>query len=120
MIELVDNNGFSIGVYEDETIINNHKSNGYKEVPVCDEVFYIKKWDKSINKWVEGLTIGEINEINYQETLRLETEKYVQRSKDGRLAYAEISAEFRLAKLNGIISEESHASIEKALISVTV
>ena len=32
--------------------------------------------------------------------------------------YAEISAEFRLAKLNGLMSESTQSAIEKILISV--
>jgi len=53
-----------------------------------------------------------------QEYLDSETEKYRQRTKDGANAYAKISAEFRLAKLSGGISEEAHAVIESTLIPV--
>lgn len=52
------------------------------------------------------------------EQLSYETAKYIQRSKDGQEAYAKISAEFRLAKLNGQITEEAHAIVEKILIPV--
>ena len=53
-----------------------------------------------------------------QESLTSETEKYIQRTQDGENAYAKISAEFRLAKLSGGISEEAHAVIESTLIPV--
>lgn len=61
---------------------------------------------------------GEEEEKNSKEALKAETELYVKRSKDGRVAYAEISAEFRLGKLNGTISEETHSAVERALIPV--
>lgn len=48
----------------------------------------------------------------------LETERYVKRTRDGVEAYAKISAEFRLAKLNGQISEQTHGYIESTLIPV--
>jgi len=43
---------------------------------------------------------------------------YKKRTQDGINAYAEISAEFRLAKLAGVISEEQHGAIEETLIPV--
>lgn len=63
-IELVDKDGFSIGKFENETTINNHKANGYKEVPVCEESFIKKKWDYLNLKWAEGATENEIIEHN--------------------------------------------------------
>lgn len=53
-----------------------------------------------------------------QEAITSETEKYLQRTLDGANAYAKISAEFRLAKLSGAISEEEHSNIESTLIPV--
>lgn len=53
-----------------------------------------------------------------QNSLNSETNKYIQRTKDGRAHYACISAEFRIAKLNGTISEETHGYIERLLIPV--
>lgn len=47
-----------------------------------------------------------------------EIQKYKKRAEDGLHSYLQLSAEFRLAKINGLISEESHAEIEKALIPV--
>lgn len=57
---------------------------------------------------------------DYEKTIQLEieTKKYIKRSKDGCDAYAAISAEFRLAKLSGQISEETHSVIERTLIPV--
>lgn len=77
------------------------------------------KWKKDggVIQYVEYFD-GEIEEKYYNDSLKIETERYVKRANDGCLAYAEISAEFRLAKLNGIISEEAHSVIEKTLIPV--
>ena len=47
-----------------------------------------------------------------------EVQKYKKRTEDGQNAYLELSAEFRLAKIGGLISEETRAAIEKALIPV--
>lgn len=63
-------------------------------------------------------THEEIAEQTQAEQLRKETEMYKKRTLDGINAYAEISAEFRLAKLSGVISEEQHAAIEETLIPV--
>lgn len=52
------------------------------------------------------------------ENLENETELYIKRVNDGITAYARISAEFRLAKLSGQISEEQHHGIEVVLIPV--
>lgn len=53
-----------------------------------------------------------------EESLESETQKYIQRTKDGINAYAKISAEFRLAKLSGQISEAAHGYIDNLLIPV--
>lgn len=50
-----------------------------------------------------------------EEALINETHKYIQRQQDGVNAYAKISAEFRLAKLNGQITEAEHSVIESLL-----
>lgn len=63
-------------------------------------------------------TQEEIELINLKNEQINETNLYVKRQQDGVLAYAEISAEFRIAKLKGIITEESHKYIEKLLIPV--
>jgi hypothetical protein len=47
-----------------------------------------------------------------------EKNRYIQRTQDGVNAYAELSAEFRLAKLNGILSEEQQKGIERILVPV--
>jgi hypothetical protein len=52
------------------------------------------------------------------ESLELETQLYIKRTQDGINAYAKISAEFRLAKLSGQISEQTHGYIENLLIPV--
>lgn len=47
-----------------------------------------------------------------------EFELYLKRKSDGETAYLKLSAEFRIAKLNGLISEESHSHIEECLTPV--
>lgn len=49
------------------------------------------------------------------QAIALETQNYVKRQQDGVNAYAKISAEFRLAKLNGQISNQAHTVIEETL-----
>ncbi len=78
--------------------------------------FNFNKWNGS--EWVEGATIEEIQLKAILEAKRAETELYKKRQIDGVNAYAEISAEFRLAKLSGILSEEQHGAIESVLIPV--
>lgn len=66
----------------------------------------------------EGANLEEIQVMAWENDLENETQKYIQRTKDGIDAYAKISAEFRLAKLNNIITEEGHRVIEEILIPV--
>ena len=88
-----------------------------KELP-NPNIFNVTKWDFESLKWVEGMTQEELDQIAALQALENETEKYKIRQCDGVAAYAKISAEFRLAKLNGVITEESHAVIEQTLIVV--
>lgn len=80
--------------------------------------FVKPQFNFTLQKWQEGLTQAEIDEMNYQNALVSETEKYKIRQCDGVAAYAKISAEFRLAKLNGVITEEDHAVKEEVLTPV--
>jgi len=73
-------------------------------------------WNGS--KWIETATQEEIDSLSSLSLIKNETELYRKRQCDGVYAYAEISAEFRLAKLSGVISEEQHSAIESALIPV--
>jgi hypothetical protein len=67
---------------------------------------------------VESITQAEIEADLMNNALQLEAELYKKRQCDGVNSYAEISAEFRLAKLSGVISEGTHSFIEKTLITV--
>jgi len=67
---------------------------------------------------VEGITPEEIQLNAILQAKENETMLYKKRQIDGVNAYAEISAEFRLAKLSGILSEEQHGAIESVLIPV--
>ena len=71
-------------------------------------------WNTTLEEWYENASALEIS----QSLIEKETKKYLQRSKDGLDAYARISAEFRLAKQSGQLSEETHTFIEKTLIPV--
>jgi len=61
---------------------------------------------------------SELAEIQAKKVLENETMLYKKRQCDGVNAYAEISAEFRLAKLTGVLTEEQHGAIEAVLIPV--
>jgi len=65
-----------------------------------------------------GGTPQEIMQLQSKQYLEAETRRYEQRTVDGQKAYAKISAEFRLAKLAGLITEQAHGVIEKLLINV--
>lgn len=92
-------------------------SEGAIEVPVVYNGNFINPiWNGS--EWIEEATPEEIEEQQQAEALRKETELYKKRTQDGINAYAEISAEFRLAKLAGVISEAQHGAIEETLIPV--
>lgn len=81
-----------------------------------DENIILKKWNGV--SWYEGFDELEVQVIRNQDKLNNEKQKYIQRIKDGQEKYAELSAEFRLAKLSGQISEETHSAIEEILIPV--
>ena len=69
-------------------------------------------------EWIESATAEEISQTQLDELIENEKQAYIKRAQDGQEAYATISAEFRLAKLSGTITEEAHAFIEKLLIPV--
>lgn len=73
-------------------------------------------YDKVNLVFYEGATTKEIQNEHILKLLEIETNKYIQRAKDGQNYYAGISAKFRLAKLSGQISEEEHAIKESACI----
>ena len=66
---------------------------------------------------VDGVLI-EAHITTEQELIESEFLKYQQRAQDGNDAYLKISAEFRIAKLSGQISESEHKAIEELLIPV--
>lgn len=63
-------------------------------------------------------TQEELDFLESKKVLENETIMYKKRQCDGVSAYAEISAEFRLAKLSGVLTEEQHGAIEAKLIPV--
>lgn len=80
-----------------------------------DYVVYIS--NGGIIEEIESTT-QEVLEIESKKALENETLMYRKRQCDGVSAYAEISAEFRLAKLSGVLTEEQHGAIEAVLIPV--
>ena len=66
---------------------------------------------------VDGVLI-ETHTPTSDELIEAEFLKYQQRERDGMDAYLKISAEFRVAKISGQISEAEHKAIEELLIPV--
>ncbi len=64
MIQLVNSEGFSLGLYQDEAAILKEKNKGAIEVPICEQNFIVKKWSFSNEVWMEGATNEEIIEYN--------------------------------------------------------
>lgn len=65
-----------------------------------------------------GGVLIETHVTTAEELIELEFAKYQQRERDGMDAYLKISAEFRIAKISGQISEAEHKAIEELLIPV--
>lgn len=65
-----------------------------------------------------GGVLIETHVTTTEELIEIEFAKYQQRERDGMDAYLKISAEFRVAKLSGQISEAEHKAIENLLIPV--
>ena len=82
------------------------------------ENFIKPKFDFTNRIYFESAESNEVQQLLILEAKKKETELYKKRQIDGANAYAEISAEFRLAKLSGLLSEEQHGVIESALIPV--
>ena len=98
--DFIDNNDVDDWVFASEYIGN----------------FHLPKWNGT--EYYESATTEEIDANLMNNALQLETELYKKRQIDGGDAYAEISAEFRLAKLSGQITEAQHGAVETALIPV--
>lgn len=122
MKHIIDRNNVRLS-YTD-TFIDNGKLNFIDDLDwniletdlIPNPNFYKTFWSGS--EWVEGATQEEIQQKYILEAKQNETELYKKRQIDGVNAYAEISAEFRLAKLSGMLSEEQHGAIESVLIPV--
>lgn len=78
----------------------------------------IPKYDIENLEWIDIASQEEISQTQLANQKENEKQAYIKRAQDGQEAYAAISAEFRLAKLSGVITEEAHAFIEKLLIPV--
>lgn len=111
-------NGFFGGVRTDEwlqqyanVIVNGQKVSDWQLTDVLPEPS-IKEPIWNDGEWIESLT----PEVEQQRTIAqmLENEKtqYEKRIDDGRKYYAQVSAEFRLARLGGQLTNEQHSGIE--------
>jgi len=70
------------------------------------------------SEWIEGLTVEEVKTYKNEKETQKEFNCYLRRKSDGENAYLKLSAEFRLAKLSGQISEETHSYLEELLTPV--
>lgn len=78
-------------------------------------VSYIKPYfNQQTQTYYEGASQQEVYEIK----LENETQNYIRRTNDGVSAIAKFSAELRLAKLAGIITEDGHKAIDAALTPI--
>lgn len=78
-------------------------------------VSYIKPYFNVLtNEYYEGENPQAIYNIRLEE----ETRKYIERTNDGITAIAKFSAELRLAKLAGVITEDGHKAIDSALTPI--
>lgn len=71
-------------------------------------------FNQQTGQYYEGASQQEV----YQVQLENETQKYIQRTNDGVTAIAKFSAELRLAKLAGVITEDGHKAIDSALTPI--
>lgn len=69
-VELINSDGFSLGIYTNESIINELISNGAIEVPIFQESFEIKRWNGS--QWVEGASAEIIHENKVKEAIKID------------------------------------------------
>lgn len=90
----------------------------YWTLAANNDSYYRSTYDPLTGTIYDGATIEDIQGYEWEADVKHESAKYLKRTQDGIEAYAKISAEFRLAKLNGIISEEAHGVIEDMLIPV--
>lgn len=111
---LLDSENFVLNAQYFE--VGQHPTNAVEEL--VTENFIKAKFDFTNRVFIEGAESNEVQQLLILEAKKKETELYKKRQIDGVNAYAEISAEFRLAKLSGLLSEEQHGAIESILIPV--
>lgn len=74
---------------------------------------------EKIEKYVDGQLVESTETIlTLEDLLQLETNKYINRKKEGELYFLKIIADLRLQKLSNTITEETFDLIEEALIPV--
>jgi hypothetical protein len=73
-------------------------------------------WDGT--NWVESLTENEVYSFRSELKKEIEFEMYLKRKLDGENAYLRLSAEFRILKQLGTITEQTHNYLEELLTPV--
>jgi hypothetical protein len=109
-------NGEFLGNYTDLFISTNwnNEINGvlvseWDLVDLYEGGFLCPVWNG--NSWTEGATPSQLTKKQQDQ----EFARYVERQQEGMKRYLELAAEFRVNKLNGLISEEFHNTIEETL-----
>ena len=69
-VELINSDGFSLGIYTDINLINKLKLDGAVEVPICEQNFHIKFWNGS--QWIEGVSDEIIHENKIKEAIKID------------------------------------------------
>lgn len=118
IVELL--NSEVVNIYSAEP---KQRNSNYTYVVASYEPVEVAENQKKIGlQFVNGVVTDVIAEVTLEELKEKaklnEKELYLKRMQDGQIMYAEISAEFRLDKLSGIITEEQHGAIEDTLIPV--
>jgi len=101
---IYDSDGYGFYQYFNE---GEQPANSYLKEGICT----LKKPRFVNGELIETITSNELQTAKIENEYQL----YLQRKDDGICAYLKISAELRLAKLGGQISDEEHRMIESEL-----
>lgn len=118
IVELLNNEVVNIYSAEPTNRNVNYTYVNAPYVPIVLNENQIRIGLKYENEVVTDVVQDLTNEQILSNSLQKESDLYYKRMQDGKNMYAEISAEFRLAKLSGLITEEQHGAIEDTLIPV--
>lgn len=94
---------------------NEHPGEGWTTTPLTLENSISPRYDAETDEWYEGADSSEVIAKLTTTAIDAEYQRYLQRKADGENAYLMISAELRMAKLGGEISDAVHKIIEHEL-----